>query len=262
MSRKFWESNLIDDFNKVNISFSRFMEIHKQVSSNTPYFLDSMSENEKESHFLLLLSALTNEELKSFYNKIDIPLTEINDKYSIREFSDHPVVFNDNGFLAQIKFLTKDNETFICSYDANNNLIEDITSPISSILSLDDSVKEYINNTLLKSNSKQELEFNPDKYFLGLYSKYIDLTSKGIECDIYVGSPAGHYFITKEQLVKEFDKDNATSYLLADVNGQCIFNKDIFEKENKSEILRNTEEATNNIRAMIAAENPTQKLDL
>ena len=98
------------------------------------------------------------------------------------------------------------------------------------------SLKDELSNLPLKS-SQGNSEFNHDKYFLRLYSKYTELTNKDIKCDIYVSSEAGHYFITREQLLKEFNKNDATSYMLSDGKGQCIFNKEIFEKQNRIEIF-------------------------
>lgn len=96
------------------------------------------------------------------------------------------------------------------------------------------SLKDELSKLPLE-NSQGNFEFNHDKYFLRLYSRYTELTNKGIDCDIYVGTPAGHYFVSKEQLVKEFNKDDATSYMLSDAKGQCIFNKEIFEEQNQYE---------------------------
>lgn len=36
-----------------------------------------------------------------------------------------------------------------------------------------------------------------DEYIANLCSKYDELTSKGVECDIYAGSPAGIFFFQK-----------------------------------------------------------------
>lgn len=76
-----------------------------------------------------------------------------------------------------------------------------------------------------------------DEYIAHLCSKYDELTSKGIECDIYVGSPAGQYFLSKESLLKEYKKkDKSLCFMLADNKGQCIFNEEIFkQKDNLSD---------------------------
>lgn len=71
-----------------------------------------------------------------------------------------------------------------------------------------------------------------DEYITNLCSKYDELTSKGIECDIYVGSPAGHFFLSKESLLKEYKKNNKSlCFMLADNKGQCIFNEEIFKQK-------------------------------
>lgn len=71
-----------------------------------------------------------------------------------------------------------------------------------------------------------------DEYIANLCSKYDELTSKGIECDIYVGSPAGHFFLPKESLLTEYKKnDKSLCFMLADNKGQCIFNEEIFKQK-------------------------------
>lgn len=76
-----------------------------------------------------------------------------------------------------------------------------------------------------------------DEYITNLCSKYDELTSKGIECDIYIGSPAGHFFLPKESLLKEYKKNNKSlCFMLTDNKGQCIFNEEIFkQKDNLSD---------------------------
>lgn len=96
--------------------------------------------------------------------------------------------------------------------------------------------KNYI--SLIEAEKVAALEklTNLDKYGLSLYSKYTELIDKGIECEIYVGSEAGHYFINKESFLEEYNKDDTSlCYLLADDKGQCIFSKEDFEKQNQDE---------------------------
>ncbi|WP_152633134.1 hypothetical protein [Aliarcobacter butzleri] len=231
MSRKYWENNLINKFNKKDMNFSNFMSIHNEISSNRPYFLDIGNESEEKSHFLLLLSGLTNEELKLFYHKFDYKdLKEVNENYSIRDFGDnHFVVFNDNGFLASVQSIEEGNQKYFCSRDIDDNIISNTKKTVSSSLSFNDSLKEYIESTFINTKSK-DLDFNHDKYFIGLFAKYTELKSKDINCDIYFSSEVGHSFVSKEQFLRDFNKNNATLFMLADDKGQCIFNKKIYEE--------------------------------
>ena len=234
MSRKFWENRLIDRFDGNDIRFTNFMHIYKQISKNRPYTIETENKQENKSDFLLLLSGLTNKELKDFYNKIDYDIREINNKYSIRNYDDSsPIVFNDNGFLAQIKYVKEDGKNLFYSIDEKNNPIENTRKIASSTLNFEDSLKEYIESTLINKVDKS-LDFNHDKYFLNLYSKYTELTNNGVACDIYFSSEVGHIFVSREELLKDFNKDNATAFMLADGKGQCIFNKEIFENDMQS----------------------------
>ncbi len=234
MSRKFWENRLIDRFDGNDIRFTNFMHIYKQISKNRPYTIETENKQENKSDFLLLLSGLTNKELKDFYNKIDYDIREINNKYSIRNYDDNsPIVFNDNGFLAQIKYVKEDGKNLFYSIDEKNNPIENTRKIASSTLNFEDSLKEYIESTLINKVDKS-LDFNHDKYFLNLYSKYTELTNNGVACDIYFSSEVGHIFVSREELLKDFNKDNATAFMLADGKGQCIFNKEIFENDMQS----------------------------
>ena len=234
MSRKFWENRLIDRFDGNDIGFTNFVYIYKQISKNRPYMIETENKQENKSDFLLLLSGLTNKELKDFYNKIDYDIREINNKYSIRNYDDNsPVVFNDNGFLAQIKYVKENGENLFYSLDEQNNPLENTRKIASSTLNFEDSLKEYIESTLINKVDKS-LDFNHDKYFLNLYSKYTELTNNGVACDIYFSSEVGHIFVSREELLKDFNKDNATAFMLADGKGQCIFNKEIFENDMQS----------------------------